>query len=680
MNKGQDSWLDVCLLNLVVFLAACMGMGIDDGRFLAETPEYIGLSAEAARDKWVTLWRYQRLENRMVKLLGHVSKLTEAGWYSGALEFALVASGKKALAIYTGVARPFTTPIMAVMEIPITNFVYNANKLFHVVLATPTRAIVQMEYRKNEDGVARTAFDDCRSLLYWMRGFLESIPTLWYWRKKHRDPRSKEYRPGFVWYRVVPVDPMALVKAEASEIEARIDRDAKAFLVNGEKYGKLVWLKGKSQEFLEQFTGESYDYSDLRNDELPMAVLMEQDLVTPGEFSDQTGTLMRKNELYICEPETAPGIRTTIEMRWNANPVARFVMWLLLGAMKRQVKSGLRQAMDRETARARENASRYRRAQVDEHLENSFLGHVVVLSIDRTGSRVAKQEARAAGGPKHPTPLVLSEIAGMFREFGGWPKDDGDGWLAFFSPRIPPPDHDEQVPWTIEACAEAAAKAALVVQRRVREYGWGVRIGGQAGPAVIYHKSIVIDGKRVHLDAIDADDVEDGSAGPDDPLTIADAVTAQQRQTEDEIWVEIPVYMWDLPHLEFEAAVQATAVERGLTKVGDITKILDDRKGSRVLFRVDRFDRGAGRIGFEDVLLALLETSSDPDVRSSFVDTRGMPRSIKGKDRRPIRISTFTPQPSESEEDQADAELPIARRGRRERVHVPAAILPRRGN
>lgn len=577
-DMGEIRQRNVCLRSLLYLRDACKGAGVDEKEFLREILERFKTTDEAElKNTWVTLAEWTGIEQWWMEKAGHPDYLMRAGMFSGKRAFGLEKKG--ALVLLSRFLSFFTTPTLAVLQIPAGNKTHNTTKIFRVVEASANGATLEIDYA-NDGGRSIHPAEDRGSLAYFMPGFMMTFAPLWSPAVSFlagQDPFSPHYKPGFMRFRLVMLDPYKHMLAMAPEYDFAVNEQGLSF--NGERCGIMVYLRENNQYSIEPIAGA------------PRAILLTKDVLTEVKGARGAGIwkpIMRMGDLYLCDPDRHPRLRTRIELRWSVNPLSWFIMTCIVLPLWRSTRFalGMTRSVEEEEERAalhgqlaqveaerdderelikggfptREFAELVRRREFGERTMEAF-----VLCADRVKSSMSPPD----------TPTLQGSYA-IVEGLSGWIlKQMGDCIIAMWSLDWPC-GADETIPLkTKEECARAAYEGAEELHDYFGKRGWKMRIGVVYGKIKLLQVyKLLAGGQRVYKAEVDVENT----------ATIQNAKSAEDGLRYDEI-----------------------------PKRDEQGKIVLDSDGDPVLLKEERADGGAGRTRIESEVMAFLAQEIEID-------------------------------------------------------------------
>ena len=382
-SRPSKIWLDVSLRNLVIMLAAAVGMGVEASLLLSLIPReaqreiekgsystWSELLARHTKDQerfgrlknlvghlthlekalctaMVSLADYNRIQDAFVAQLGHPWLLRKAGQYAITKSFGLEAAEKLLLRAFL---RWFTDPFVAFSQMSVGSRIFNDNKAAECQRAGLGRALLFYRYRNGPEGLsARTALEDRRSLLYWIRGILEKFAPVWpscryVWVARLLSiVYPVQSSLGEVYYRVVGMNLSDLLSAEVPTLQHRLR--GREFLVSEaggreEVYGHVVLLKRESTgKFQGRYLG-AYQYDEAPEGHGLRGIRLDRDVLSPSTSGEMLPIAL-KGEIYAPD-----AIETVIELKWATHPIlSPLFRWLSEGPIAMQ---GLRLGIETE--------------------------------------------------------------------------------------------------------------------------------------------------------------------------------------------------------------------------------------------------------------------------------------------------------------------------------------------
>ena len=528
-------WTDVCLKNAVVFLAACVGMGIDQEVVWTAIEKSIGRSIERTKTAlaklWVSLTEYQVVEDALVNEMGHVAYLVEVGRYSAETSY----GGSKAIENLTrllrwlgGIMMRLISPRVGVHEVDKGGRAFVHNKRFRIVAEGHDYAIVKVEYITSHDGEARTAIEDQRSLLGHIRGVLEAIAMLW---PKNQRIKVLTALPngivatkwvGDVRYLTVDIHPSDVLAREWPSAVLQVRADGNVFIsgapFDNQPYGRVVHLR--RDESTGEFLGRDFQ-SAPGNGTIP-AILISRDICTPCQHTGKLLPIMRAGEIF----RLAAPLQNLILLRWRSTFINRLVERILLPRIRARLQNDMIQEADlaelfaSNATMGREHAKL--KADLSEHYPNDAIRDLVVsgrfaagnlptvaLQFDLCGFTTATGRMAAEPGAAW-VDVVMNDARRIINEHGGWfYKSTGDCVVAIFAPSF----HGRHENWGPAECALHACIAAGKLIRMGKDHGWEMRLGIHSGLVFWRKQSASLEGHGEPLNVASRLEHEYGKPG-----------------------------------------------------------------------------------------------------------------------------------------------------------------------
>jgi class 3 adenylate cyclase len=605
MGKAGKVWLDVSLRNMVIIMAAASEMGVEVGRLLGLIPaECIKEIEKATYFKWeelrerhgkdqerfktlktlkgivghltqlekalctamVSLADFNIILDTFTTMLGHPWRLREAGQYAIAKSFGFEAVEKLLLRV---LLRWFTDPFVAISQIAFGNGSFNHNKIVETYRAGLGRAYLFYRFREGPDNIpARTALEDRRSLLYWIRGILEKVASVWptlkdnWWGRFVRLFYPMQKSVGVVCYRVVGMSVRDLLRAEASLVEERLE-DGVLFLrfpgKGWEQYGQIVTLVREDEgEFAGRYLGAWK--TPEATDENPLhGIRLTRDIKVAAANGEEL-PLALEDEIYSRHAQ-----ETVIEMRWVTHPLlSHLFKWLSAGPIAMQ---GFRLSMESEmrttfaAAQAQsttyqaselmaEVAQAYPNREITEALHNGTYPQggitttCAVVIADMVGFTRAQEEAEAAGEKAEFDSRVADTLSNCRAdaELGGaWVKPtSGDQIIAIFPlswaglGQTAAEENNYGLP---DVCSAALA-TAKTFRAHFNDNGFSVRIASHVGDLTFGMVAGTFDANghvlstTAHIEGVALKEMM-GKAGDRTLLAASDALVGQVRVSKD---------------------------------------------------------------------------------------------------------------------------------------------------
>ena len=359
----SGEWLDVCLKNAVIFLSALGAVGLDADLVwnalrvaVSETATWTGNRLEKLAKTWVSLETYQVIENALVAALGHPAHLIKVGRHSPQVSFGFSEALEKWM--LKSLIRFITSPRVAIRQVAGATKAFNHNKMFRFVADKPDRCVFAIEYLPGPNGQVRTAEEDSRSLLFYIRGLMESLAPIWPWQGK----------TGVVKYLTVNARPEALLTKELPM--AAVTYHGGRLLVNGVSCGQVIYLRRdpKTDTFLGDWTTTPTGGSIA-------AVRINRDVTSQCTKTALEFPLLRCEEIYRYETE----IPTHIELRWRTNWFFQLVE--LIPGLLKPLQTGLGSEARTAEAEMAAASERARSEVLRELVRNSSPTHAVADAL-----------------------------------------------------------------------------------------------------------------------------------------------------------------------------------------------------------------------------------------------------------------------------------------------------------
>lgn len=494
---------DVCGKNFVVQAHAGVRLGIPDVVPQA-IEQALGQGAWTEHDlatKWVSLETYAVVENALAKALGHPWRLVSVGHLSPETSFGKSEALEKNL--IKSVLHPVTSPRLGVKAVPQATEAYVRNKEWHFVFDKPDRVILRLDYVEYE-GVTRTEVEDMYSLLFYIRGIIESISRLW-------GPKAmKHYRVKYRTVNLRPEEIMTKVKALGLSPPTLHFKDGTLF-AGTEECGRVVYLTRDAET--DQYLGDGHYSLEAKPGTVP-GVLITKDITAPCLVTGEELPLLRAGEVY----RHSVRLPNLVEIVWKSSWYRRLVDYLLLRkkglhrdlAQESRLADAERRA-ESATAKLSESTAYIRRTvpsdliarQMAQARLEPFSADIVVVQFDivgytqKTEGWSAARKAQIVGG-------LLKELLGLGVRNGGYDyKTVGDNGVLIFNVEGWPRDSDEPNPFpNLQKVARAAIITAVQMQKLAARRGFPIRIGIHIGPSTWYDIS------TASLDAADVSHFE----------------------------------------------------------------------------------------------------------------------------------------------------------------------------
>lgn len=478
MNQPESStntlskWQDICLKNIVIFLAAARRLGIDPNTIWDATRAATGKPFWTLRtlaQAWVTLPQYQQIENAFVTTSGHPSSLIEAGRTAAAASFGFSDSLQKFL--LGGFIRFVTSPRVAMRVVDQATRAFNHNKKFRFVVDEADHCVFEIEYVDGPHGERRTATEDYRSILYYIPGIMESTIQIW--------PHQKQ--AGSVAYKTINITPRYVMQHEAPGATVMVNHDT--LFIDFQEYGEVVHLVRDAA------TGAYLgDYQTHAAPGTLAAILITRDVCTPDTKSGELRPVMRAGEIYRHNRD----IPTHLALQWRTNWFFKLIESLpgLLKPIDRGLSQEERTAAaellaaseraEREllTEIAERHAPTRRVAQLLMHgAYQEVMLPTLVMQIDVCGFTKIAAERGSRGTAEFLT-HTMGKIKHMVQdEYGLWPyKFMGDGALVVWAQWERHPDDPGQYQHAHEA-AIGMIECTRRLHQLAKENGVKLRIG-----------------------------------------------------------------------------------------------------------------------------------------------------------------------------------------------------------
>lgn len=350
-SKTQTGWLDVCLKNVVIFLGALSAMNVDGEvvwnalrQSITDSVAWTGDRTKKLAQTWVSLETYQIIEDALVMALGHPAHLIKVGRHSPHVSFGFSQALENLM--LKSIIRFITSPRVAIRQVARAAKAFNINKVFRFVVDRPNRCVFAIDYKRGPNGRTRDPEKDSRSLLFYIRGLLESLAPIWPFQGKI----------GSVKYLTVNVRPEILIKREMPEAE--VEYQGIWLYVNGKRCGHIVYLKrdARTDTFLGEHQLEAGGHG-------VSAVLMDIDVSRRCHKTGLELPLLRAGEIYRHQTE----IPTHIELRWRTNWFFRLVE--MIPGLLKPLETGLGTEERMASAEATAAAEAARRQQFQTSVE-----------------------------------------------------------------------------------------------------------------------------------------------------------------------------------------------------------------------------------------------------------------------------------------------------------------------
>lgn len=494
MGNTGKIWLDVSLRNMVIMMAAAAGMGVEVSRLFGLIPIHCVKEIEKAtyftwaelqdrhvKDQerfktlksivghlthlekalctaMVSLADYNLIQDTFASILGHPWRLREAGQYAITKSFGFEAVEKLLL---RAILRWFTDPFVAISQIAAGNGSFNHNKVAETCRAGLGRAYLFYRFRNGPDNIsARTALEDRRSILYWIRGILEKVASVWpsmsdnWFARFARLFYPMQKSVGAVYYRVVGMSVRDLLRAEAPDIGEKLE-DGVLFLRfprrGWEPYGRIVTLSvQEGGEFGGRYLGAWKNPE--ATDENPLhGIYLTRDIKIAGRDGVEL-PLALEGEIY-----SRHAVETVIEMRWVTHPIlSHLFKWLSAGPIAMQgFKLGMESEMRTTVAAAAAQSTTYQMSSLMDQVASAYPNREIADAIrdgsfppdgitttcavvvsDVVGFTRAQVEAEARGEKGAFTKRLvdaMDECRGDAELAGAWVKPtSGDQIIAIF--------------------------------------------------------------------------------------------------------------------------------------------------------------------------------------------------------------------------------------------------------
>lgn len=470
-STNLSKWSDICLKNIVIFLAAAKRLNLDQNLIWDATRQATGKPFWTLRtlaQAWVSLPQYQQIENAFVAASGHASHLIEVGRTAAAASFGFSDSLQKFL--LEGLIRFITSPRVAIRLVDHATRAFNHNKKFRLVVDEPDHCVFEIEYNLGPNGERRTATEDYRSVLYYIPGIMESTVQIW----PHQTTSS-------VVYRTINVTPRYVIEHEWPGVTVTINHDT--LFINYEEYGEVVHLVRDAA------TGAYLgDYQAHAAPGTLAAILITRDVCTPDQHTGELKPVMRTGEIYRHNRD----IPTHLAIQWHTNWVFKLIESIpgLLKPIDRALSQEERTATA-ELIAATERAERELLTEITERhaptrrvaqllMHNAYqeaMLPTLVMQIDVCGFTKLAAERGSRGTAEFLT-KTMGAIKHMVQdEYGLWPyKFMGDGALVVWANWDRHPDDPGQYQHAHEA-AIGMVECARRLHELARNNGVKLRIG-----------------------------------------------------------------------------------------------------------------------------------------------------------------------------------------------------------
>lgn len=489
MDKNTTGWLDVCLKNVVIFLGALSAIGIEGDvvwdalrQIIIDSATWTGDRTKRLAQTWVGLEAYQVIENKVVEALGHPSHLAKVGRHSPHVSFGWSEALEKGL--LKSFIRFITSPRVAVRQVAQATKAFNVNKMFRFVVDRPDRCVFAIDYLRGPNGKAHHPENDSRSLLFYIRGLMESLAPIWPFQGKH----------GSVKYLTVNIRPEVLLARELPS--ATVEYQGVWLYVNDKRCGRIVHLR--RDRHTDTFLG---DYESTPGDNSIAAVLLEQDVTSLCTRTRVHLPLLRAGEIYRYQVD----IPTHIALRWRTNWFFRLVE--MIPGLLKPLEKGLDSEERMASAEAKAAAERARRQQFQTTVEADAPTKRVAEELidgafqERTRPTLALQFDMKGftklsnhwGTEKTANVLrqVFAHMTTAARKRGFWPyKRVGDALVVIYTDWSRHSDEPDQYASLAEA-ARGLSDLAFEFQELIKKFpGVQLRIGLGYGSVMWYNQSL----------------------------------------------------------------------------------------------------------------------------------------------------------------------------------------------
>ncbi len=473
---GAGQWLDVCLRNAALLLAACDDLGIDRAVVLDALPPGTPQDPQELNRAWVTLADFNAVMDAWVDAAGHPAHLLECGASMAAVEYGSDAIKRLLL---KGPVRYLTNPSLAIEPALATFAKWNSNKDLRALYGgrRPGVELLRMDYVRGPAGQPpRDPADDVLSVLYWIRGVWQQIAPQW----------AGQAPVGEVRYLRLEADVFSVIdKVLPGSRRELLDG---VLLVDGTAIGRVVWLV-PDDELEGEYLGAWVDLPPAPGDAsgATPAVRIERSLLTVSTRTRESLPLLREGEIYSHPEHRLAG--TIAELRWRTSWTTQwFKRWF--HTAREDFGRTLQAEVEHAVSEQRVATYERRLELADEYLRRRFptkaiAGAVLdarytpqrlitsVLLLDIVKFTVASWTLQSHEMAARIRRFSARMIAIAEREGGWFYKFTGDGGIFVWTDWSG--ERDEA---SMRRAAGGAARAALSMRRIPEtEFGWQLRIG-----------------------------------------------------------------------------------------------------------------------------------------------------------------------------------------------------------
>lgn len=309
----MSEWLDVCFWrNLAVQLKACERLGIDPTILYNAMPTDLRAATEEDQKRaWITLPQYNKIQDALVDALGHPYWLTEVGDCAPLTTFGGIEAFQ--LAAHRVLMRWITSPRLGVAMLANAARAWNENKEWRLDELESDHALIEIVYPERPHRRPRKPIHDRRSLLFYIRGILRKIPTMWMFQPEVADLK----------YVVVQVPLLEMLRLEVPTLPIRLDNNILKLGI--EEVGHVVWLIPNSKGI---YAGEYVDTATMGDANALPALLLTSDIRSICRRTHQMLPLAFAGEIYAID-SAYPLPATIIRLSWSTHWLARFVEKLI---------------------------------------------------------------------------------------------------------------------------------------------------------------------------------------------------------------------------------------------------------------------------------------------------------------------------------------------------------------
>jgi len=433
----------------------------------------------------ITLDQYDNLIRKVVdEQLGHVSKLSFVGRASPDINFGFDAIGR----LVAGVFGFMLSPWVLYQKLQEGAAAWNTNKSWYAYRTGECEVRLVCVYNPGgPQNKVVNRLQDAPALLHLIRGMNQAMPGIL--------PGRDE---GTVKYRLVELPIVPLLKMWAPEKD--VHWNGKTLIIDGEVYGRLVWLK------IDENGSCNGDYSDTPSGSV-RGIRIEKDVLTPNkivrEGEPEQLPIVHTGEIYQIDDEQSPFLRTVLTVKWNRTLGDRLAA-LIPNAKRLTSKGDYEQTWTKErraTGRSMQAAKTAREAAIlraiarTVHPDPEFFARVqagynplvadeetVAMTVDIVGFTAwsaTLDDPIKVGQFMQPFMTGINQI--VLNEGGKYNNFTGDGCVCVWMSAL-----GKCKGMSLNLRLSMAIKAALEIATLADEVGKAVRIGISVGPTVTY--------------------------------------------------------------------------------------------------------------------------------------------------------------------------------------------------